>query len=65
MSETSKRHPSLVLILIPVVMLGQLSMDMYLPALDSLRASMRATGSELQLTLSAFVVSLGVSQFLV
>lgn len=65
MSETSKRHPSLVLILIPVVMLGQLSMDMYLPALGSLEASMRATGSELQMTLSAFVVSLGVSQFLV
>ena len=65
MSTNLKRNHALVLILIPVAALGQLSMDMYLPALKSLQAGMRATASEIQLTLSAFVVCLGVSQFAV
>ncbi|WP_126282402.1 MFS transporter [Burkholderia stagnalis] len=65
MSTNLKRNQALVLILIPVAALGQLSMDMYLPALKSLQAGMRATAGEIQLTLSAFVVCLGVSQFAV
>lgn len=63
MSLRSNPSSSIVWILVPVVMLGQLSMDLYLPALDVLRDALGATPNQLQLTLSAFVVSLGATQF--
>ncbi|WP_025098516.1 MFS transporter [Burkholderia sp. A1] len=63
MSLRSNSPSSIVWILVPVVMLGQLSMDLYLPALDALRDALGASPNQLQLTLSAFVVSLGATQF--
>ncbi len=55
----------LIILLIPIVLIGPLSMDMYLPAIPMMRNSLHVSNHAVQWTLSCFVLGFGVSQLLV
>tara|TARA_R110002072_G_scaffold271344_1_gene431320 strand:- start:1813 stop:3024 length:1212 start_codon:yes stop_codon:yes gene_type:complete len=58
-------YKSIIFALIPLVLMGPLAMDMYLPALSSIKTSMNTTGDLVQWTLSIFVFGFGFCQLIV
>lgn len=58
-------HRLLVYSLMPIVLLGPLSMDIYLPAIASIRSSLNASDIAVQWTLSSFVLGFGLCQLFV
>jgi DHA1 family bicyclomycin/chloramphenicol resistance-like MFS transporter len=54
----------LVVLLGSLTALGALAIDMYLPSLPAIAASLRATAGEAQATVSAFLAGMAVGQFL-
>lgn len=55
----------LILLLIPIVLIGPLSMDMYLPAIPIMRDFFHVDNHSVQWTLSCFVLGFGISQLFV
>lgn len=62
---SSRRYLQLVLVLGALTALGPLSIDMYLPALPSLSADLRASESAVQATITGMLVGLSVGQLLI
>lgn len=60
-----RRYVQLVLVLGSLIAIGPLTIDMYLPALPSLAADLRADDAAVQATLAGMLVGLGVGQLLV
>lgn len=55
----------LILLLLPIVLIGPLSMDMYLPAIPEMRHAFHASQYLVQWTLSSFALGFGISQLMV
>jgi DHA1 family bicyclomycin/chloramphenicol resistance-like MFS transporter len=62
---SSRRYLQLVLVLGALIALGPLSIDMYLPALPSLGADLRASESAVQATITGMLIGLGVGQLVI
>lgn len=62
---SARRYLQLVLVLGALTALGPLSIDMYLPALPSLSADLRASESAVQGTITGMLAGLGVGQLLI
>jgi len=54
--------PVLLVVLASLSAFSPLSIDMYLPALPTIAADLRASAGDIQLTLSIFMVAFGVGQ---
>lgn len=61
-SKKTLKVGSLSWLLLPLVLLGPISMDMYLPAMPNLQQDMGIGALSLQWTLSIFVLGFGLSQ---
>ena len=62
---TGRRYLQLVLVLGAMTAIGPLTIDTYLPALPALSADMRASDSQVQLTITGLLLGLGLGQLVV
>ena len=60
MSDRDPRGPALIALLGLLTAFGPMAIDMYLPALPTMRAELGASTASVQLTLSAFTVGIAV-----
>jgi MFS transporter, DHA1 family, multidrug resistance protein len=64
-SPTGQQYTRFVLVLGALIALGPLTIDMYLPALPSLRDDLAATESQAQLTLTGMLLGLALGQLVI
>jgi DHA1 family bicyclomycin/chloramphenicol resistance-like MFS transporter len=62
---SGRRYAQLVLVLGALIALGPLTIDMYLPALPTLAADLRASDAAVQATLTGMLVGLGAGQLVI
>ena len=60
-----RRYVQLVLVLGPLIAIGPLTIDTYLPALPQLTAELGATDSQAQLTITGLLLGLGLGQLII
>ncbi|GAA3546204.1 multidrug effflux MFS transporter [Zobellella aerophila] len=54
----------MVLLLLPLILFGPMGIDIYLPAMPQMALSLNASASDVQLSLSVFMLAIGLGQLL-